>query len=434
MTQRSPVTVSRLRKAYPGELRFADAWRALIGAAPREYDGRPAIDDIDFEIERGASLGVIGRNGSGKTTLLRILAGALPPTSGQVHVEGRVAALIDLAAGIDPRFDGRENALMLMMLGGCTRAEARARIDSVREFSGLGDAFEEPLRSYSSGMTLRLAFSSIMASEPDVLLVDEVLAVGDAFFQQRCLLRIRQLQEGGCTVVLVSHDPSSILGFCDTAIWLEQGRIACSGDPAKVVREYAGASYRDPASLETAPGDRLPALVPGAGGDLRPADELPNIDSRHGDARARVAGIELRDDRSRPLAAPQSGAPVRVVVSLRASERIAAPVVGFSLRNRLGDIVAATNTAHEGQALPPLEAGQHLSVEFRCIWPPFSSGSFSLSPAIADGSLDAHVMNDWVDNALVTEVHNPNARYGWIELAGTSVRCSLTPHPGSEDS
>jgi hypothetical protein len=285
-------------------------------------------------------------------------------------------------------------------------------------------------------MTLRLAFSAIMASEPSVLLVDEVLAVGDAFFQQRCLLRIRQLQERGCTVVLVSHDPSSILGFCDSAIWLESGRIACSGDPGKVVREYAGAGYRDATSLEASPSDHHTALTPGAGGDVLPADLLPNIDSRHGDERARIDGIELRDDRSRPIDAPKPGVPIRVVVSLSAIERIEAPVVGFSLRNRIGEIVSATNTAHLGQTLPALQAGQRLSVEFRCIWPPFTSGSFSLSPAVADGSLSAHIMNDWVDNALVLEAHNPDARYGWIDLPGTSVRCALAPgdaNPEDED-
>jgi len=419
------VRAAGLRKIYPEARGLRDLARALLGRPPAPARGRAALDGIDLELERGESLGVIGRNGSGKTTLLRLLTGSLPPTAGTVQVEGRVVALIDLAAGIDPRFSGRENAQLLLMLAGRTRAQARDRLEDVRAFSGLGADFEAPVQRYSTGMTLRLAFSALMASDPDVLLVDEVLAVGDAFFQQRCLLRVRQLQQRGMTVVLVSHDPSAILGFCDRALWLEHGRVACSGDPAKVVREYMAAHYRDPSALDSAPEDEAPALMPGVDGAPEPALSLPNIDARHGDARARIEGIALRDDLGRPLASPVPGVPLRIAISLRASARIAAPVVGFSLRNRIGDIVAATNTAHEGHALPALEPGQRLHVEFRLPWPPFASGSFSLSPAVADGSIDLHVMNDWVDNALVTEVHNPAARYGWIALAGASVRCAI---------
>lgn len=427
------VRAERLCKVYAETHGLRDVARALLGMRPAPGPARAAVDGVDIDLGRGESLGVVGRNGSGKTTLLRLLTGALPPTSGHVHVQGRVAALIDLAAGIDPRFSGRENALLLMMLAGRGRAEARAALPEVRAFSGLGDAFEAPVQRYSTGMTLRLAFSAIMASDPDVLLVDEVLAVGDAFFQQRCLLRVRQLQDRGTTVVLVSHDPSAILGFCDRAMWLEHGRVACSGEPAKVVREYTAAHYRDPGSLEATLEDGLPTLVPGADGAPEPASRLPNVDARHGDARARITGIALRDDRGRALAAPTPGAPVRVAITLLARGRVGSPVVGFSLRNRIGDIVAATNTAHVGHALPPLEAGQRLHVEFRLPWPAFASGAFSLSPAVADGTLDAHVMNDWVDNALVTEVHNPDARYGWIALAGASVRCAIDDAPDAAD-
>ena len=233
------ISIESVRKAYLLQATLRDALRALAFGR-LSSTGKEALAGIDLEIEAGTTLGVVGRNGSGKTTLLRILAGVLRPTEGRVRTNGRIAGLLELSAGIDPNFSGGENAILLGVMAGATRREMRARLDAIREFSGLGEAFDQPVRSYSSGMSLRLAFSTAVHSDPEILLIDEVLAVGDAFFQQSCLLRIRQLQARGCTIVLVTHDPSAVLGFCSRAIWLEHGRIVCSGDPAKVVREYLG--------------------------------------------------------------------------------------------------------------------------------------------------------------------------------------------------
>jgi len=286
------------------------------------------------------------------------------------------------------------------MLAGATRHEMADRVDRVRGFSGLGAAFDEPVRGYSAGMVLRLAFASAVHADPDVLLVDEVLAVGDAFFQQRCLRRIRELQARGCTCVLVTHDPAAVISFCDQALWLEHGRAACAGDPAKVVREYMGARYRDEAALDESP--LAPRSVERAEEvELAPARGIANVDHRYGDERATIEGIALRDERGGPLAAPAAGELLRVVITIRGHARIDAPIVGFTLRGHLGEIITATNTAYERRQLPPLGAGDRLSVEFALRWPPFASGTFSLSPAIADGTLDRHHMNDWIDNARV---------------------------------
>ncbi len=419
------VSVEGLAKTYPARRSAGNVLAALLGRAAVADGGIPALRGVDFQLPRGATLGIVGRNGSGKTTLLRLLAGVLAPTRGRVRVAGRVAGLLDLGAGVDPDFTGRENARLLGVLAGASRAEMRRREDEIHRFSGLGAAFDQPVQSYSSGMVLRLAFSAAVHAEPEVLLIDEVLAVGDAFFQQRCLLRLQQLQAAGCTVVLVTHDPSAVMRFCDRAIWLEHGRIACKGEPGRVVREYLGARYDDGADLEATPVSVGTAAARAGEGEIDPAEDIPNVDHRYGDGRACIEGLALRDPEGRPLGAPTPGQELRLVITARCRSSLPAPIVGFTLRNRLGEILTATNSTHEGSALPALDSGERVSVEFALRWPRFASGTFSISPAIADGDLERHTMSDWIDNALVVEASNPRARYGWLELEGVAVRCSV---------
>ena len=425
-SSREPVIrVESVRKVYPLQPTLGDALRGLVFGR-LSGRGKEALAGVDLEVEAGTTLGVVGRNGSGKTTLLRILAGVLQPTEGRVRTRGRIAGLLELAAGIDPKFSGAENAVLLGLMAGATRREMRSRLDAIRAFSGLGEAFDQPVRSYSSGMSLRLAFSTAVHSEPEILLIDEVLAVGDAFFQQSCLLRIRQLQAAGCTIVLVTHDPSAVLGFCSRALWLEHGRVVCSGDPAKVVREYLAARYERGDTLDSGRLDGDAAPQAHSDDPVPPAETIPKIDNRYGDGAARLEGIALRDEAGRPLAVPLAGRPLRVVISARAVSDLHSPVIGFALRNRLGEIITATNSSYEGHPLAPLSAGSCITVEFVLQWPSFVSGMFSFSPSVADGSLDQHVMNDWIDNALVVEVSNPDALYGWLRLEGVEVRSSVS--------
>jgi hypothetical protein len=274
-------------------------------------------------------------------------------------------------------------------------------------------------------MSLRLAFAAAVVTEPDILLIDEVLAVGDAFFRQRCLRRIRQLQEAGCTTVLATHDPAAAISFCDQAIWLDHGQVAASGDPSEVMREYLGAQYADGAVLDAVPVTPGSVATNAASDAVTPAPPLDKIDGRHGDGRAEVIGMALRDEADKPVSIPRPGQLMRVVITVRCNGIVAAPIVGFSLRDGLGEIITATNTAHEGRALPALNPDDRISIEFGFRWPAFASGMFSFSPAIADGKLDCHVMNDWVDNVIVVETENPAAPYGRLALEMVTVRCGL---------
>lgn len=418
--RRPAILVEGLSKVYPhasvGTL-FPTLGRLRSG---RSVAGTPALDKVDFCLAPGEALGVVGRNGSGKSTLLQLLAGALRPTAGTLEIQGRLGTLLDLTAGINSEYTGAENALVLGMLAGLSRREVAERMGEIRAFSGLGEAFDRVVKTYSSGMTMRLGFSAAIHCDPDVLLIDEALAVGDAFYQQRCLRKMRQLRDEGVTIVLVSHDPSAVISLCDRAIWLEQGRIAEMGTAKDVVRLYLAARYRDDCELDGTP-EAVAALDGPAEETIAAAAPIARVDERFGDRRAHVIGFELRDRQGASLATVRPGEPVEVVLSIHAETELQAPLIGFTLRNRLGDVVTATNTELEGIRLAPLSAGKSANVAFRFEWPAFCSGPISLSPAVADGCIAAHAMCDWVENALMVECENERGLFGWMTLEGVGV-------------
>ena len=196
------------------------------------------LREVDLRIPAGRTVGVIGRNGAGKSTLLRLLGGVGRPDEGVIEIEGRIGALLNLGAGFHPELSGRENILVNGVVGGLTKKQVRERFDTIVEFSELHDFVDSPLRCYSSGMQMRLAFSIAIHSAPDILLIDEVLAVGDVAFQQKCLERIRQLKAGGCTIVLVTHDTGMVEALCEETLWLRAGRVAAYGPTRAVIPRY----------------------------------------------------------------------------------------------------------------------------------------------------------------------------------------------------
>lgn len=231
----SPVC-AQLGDLLPGTLGAGLKRQAQAG-----YRDFFALRDISFEVKRGESVGIIGRNGSGKSTLLQIIAGTLQPTKGEVRVNGRVAALLELGSGFNPEFTGRENVYLNGVVLGLTRREVDARYDEITDFADIGDFIDQPVKIYSSGMMLRLAFAVQTAVEPDVLIIDEALSVGDAPFQAKCFARIRSLQGKGCTILFVSHDVGTVQTFCQQAVWLSQGVAQAQG----AAREVCGAYNRD---------------------------------------------------------------------------------------------------------------------------------------------------------------------------------------------
>jgi ABC-type polysaccharide/polyol phosphate transport system ATPase subunit len=384
-----------------------------------------AVRDVDVVVERGCCLGIIGENGSGKSTLLRMMAGVIRPTSGSIAVRGRVSALLELGAGFNPEFTGRENISLNGSILGFSDAETRARIPAIEKFADIGGFVDRPVKTYSSGMYVRLAFAIAIHMDPDVLIVDEALSVGDAFFQQRCIRRIQHLKQQGVTIVFVSHDLEAVRSLADRTVWMSHGRVEMEDNTDRVVARYLAVIVQRGVSdvLEESAVGQPPAKPDALGlpddalGRI-PAflDTMQNVDHRYGNNKARIAGAGIFGAGGEPTMGVAQGERVCVRISVEFLEDCARPNVGFVLRNRLGQDVTATNTMAEGFRLAPGKPGDRVSVDFILDLPFLQSGFYHLSPAVADGTLDRYDMCDWVDNACALEVIQNAITYGHLRI------------------
>ncbi len=322
----------------------ANSLRGLFTRARERGDDTRfrALSEVSFSVGPGEMLGIVGANGAGKSTLLLLLGGVARPTEGTVELRGRIGALLDLGGGFQGDLTGRENARLAGVVAGLTRAEVRERMDAIVAFAGLEAFIDQPLRTYSTGMTMRLAFSVAVHTEPEVLLVDEFLSVGDLAFQARCLARIAELRRGGCCVVLVSHSMDQVRQTCDRALWLKAGRVVVF-DEAKAV---AGA-YEAAMRAETLA--RTPEAPPRTLDDGR---VLRLQENRFGSLEVEIERMELV-----PGATLVSGSPLVVRLRWRARARVASPVFVVSISREDGTVCLDTNTGLAGVAVPDLEGG-----------------------------------------------------------------------------
>ncbi len=379
---------------------------ALPLAAPRHKDFW-ALRDIDIEVRKGETFGVVGPNGGGKSTLLQILAGILEPTTGRVVRKGRIAALLELGAGFNPEFSGRENVYINGEIMGLSRADIDAAMPSIERFAGIGEFIERPVKTYSSGMHVRLAFSVAIHVDPEILIVDEALAVGDAVFANRCVAKFEELREAGVTVVFVSHDLGLVKQLCDRAVFLLDGRIQAEGDPAEVINRYVGTvlerqkAWRE--EQRTATNDKL----------------APS--HRHGDLLGEIVDVEMLDADGRPTRALRSGESVTVRVRSKFHSAQPEPLVGILIRTRTGLEVYGTNTKIEETPLPACNEGDELEVEFSfdCALVP---QEYTLTVATQHASGHSH---DWLDDAIAFQVVDDRRRAGVANLeTKVAVSCA----------
>ncbi len=377
-----------------------------------------ALRDVSFEVNTGETLCLIGANGSGKSTSLQLAAGILRPTEGTIDVQGRVAALLELGAGFHPDFTGRENARLSASLFGLSSREIRDRFAEIEEFAEIGNFIDRPVKTYSTGMVVRLAFAVAISVEPEILLVDEALAVGDYYFRQRCMRKVHELREKRVTILFVSHAMADVQALGTRALWLDGGRVAALGEPSAVVRKYLARMADRIRSSSDAGLAASQSKSPPESAPLRDVTRnVPNIDHRFGTGRAEVVGIEVLDARGRVTRAllPCQRATVRITA--RARQRIAAPNIGFMMRNHLGIDFAGTNTAREGCPMDPMEPGEARTVDFHLDLPELYAGSFSFAPAVADGDLVNYEICDWIDNALALPMARGKGEvYGYMHL------------------
>ena len=378
-----------------------------------------ALDDVSFELESGQTLGVIGQNGSGKSTLLQILAGIMFQSRGECFVNGKISALLELGSGFNPEFTGRENVFMNGAILGLDSRQMAKRFDAVAEFAGIGDFMDQPVKTYSSGMFMRLAFAVAVSVDPDILLVDEALAVGDLIFQHRCMHRMNYLRNSGKTIVLVTHDLDAVTKFCDRALLLDEGKLLEDGKADIVVQKYRALIFeRERRQGNFAQGEATEeatvALKPP--GEMPVVRTIPNIDHRFGNGEATLLGLELLDRKGRVTREIPAGDKVLIRISVQFNTDIDQPIIGYTLRDRLGIEISASNTTHAGQQLPPASKEQIVTSDFVIDLPQLAPGSYSISPAVAKGSLLMHDMCDWIDNALVFTVRSQALVYGMVVM------------------
>jgi len=312
-----------------------------------------ALRELSCSVAAGRTVGVIGNNGAGKSTLLRLIGGVGRPDEGSVQVHGRIGALLDLGVGFHPDLTGRENVFVAGVIAGLTRHEVTQRFDSIVAFAELQQSIDSPLRTYSSGMQMRLAFAVAIHTEPEILLIDEVLAVGDLAFQRKCLQRIAQFKAEGCTILLVSHDATLIQQLCDEVLWLRGGRLVAHGDPEVVVGQYVAEMTAE--TRRRTPAKR-PALRTPTGTELRVNE------NRFGSLELEIVSVRLLDLEGLPLTELESGAALCVEIEYLAPQSIDAPIFSVTISREDGVTCYDTSTAAAGLSLPAIQGQGQLTL------------------------------------------------------------------------
>jgi len=412
------IEFDRVSKSYPIYDTPGDRLRELLTFNRRSFHRDFwALNNLSFDVRHGETFCIIGENGSGKSTLLQIVAGILQPSGGRASVNGRVSALLELGSGFNPEFTGRENVYLNGAILGFSSKEIDKRYHQIQEFAEIGDFINQPVKTYSSGMVVRLAFAIAIHVDPEILLVDEALAVGDIYFRQRCMRKVHELRSSGVTILFVSHAIGDVKALGDRTLWLDSGELREIGETDLVVSKYLAAMVqKDSAYLELG---KRPGTTEKLTTSQAPevVEQIPNIDHRYGDGRAEIVGIAIFDSYGHPIHLLPPSSRVIVRISVRAKEEIALPMVGFMLRNHLGIDFAGTNTARESFQLPAMSPGDVYTVDFHIDIPELYPASFSFSPAIADGTLAAYTMCDWIDNAVTLQMgHGDGQIYGYVHF------------------
>jgi lipopolysaccharide transport system ATP-binding protein len=415
--------------------------RSLFSLSPKKYFGEFwALRDISFEVKRGETVGIIGRNGSGKSTLLQIICGTLTPTTGSVQTNGRIAALLELGSGFNPEFTGRENVYLNASVLGLTKEETDARFDDILDFADIGDFIDQPTKTYSSGMMVRLAFAVIAHVDADILVIDEALAVGDVFFTQKCMRFLRSFMKNS-TVLFVSHDTASIRSLCETAVWLEKGVVQDKGLSKNISEKYLEAFYEaqqgkgTTTRIKTQSSDapstptRDPRLDLLNGSNLRNDIQLVELDldgPSFGLGGAQISAVKLMDAASNPLSWIVGGEQVTLCIEAIAVFDLESPIIGFFIKDRLGQCLFGDNTYLSYMDSPILfAAGEIIEAKFTFDMPRLSPGNYSITVAIASGTQVEHIQHHWIHDAVSFKSEVSSTVAGILGIPMEKINLSL---------
>ncbi|WP_194711691.1 ABC transporter ATP-binding protein [Noviherbaspirillum soli] len=418
---------------------FPKLKRIAGGQTTNYYDEFWALKDISFQVKKGETLGIIGRNGSGKSTLLQVLCGTLTPTLGEVNINGRIAALLELGAGFNPEFSGIENVYMQGTLLGLTKSEIDERLESIAAFAEIGQFIEQPVKTYSSGMYVRLAFAVAAHVDADILVIDEALAVGDALFTQKCMRFLRRFKENG-TLLFVSHDSGAVTGLCDNALWLDRGVPRAYGPSKEVSEAYLASLYDNSTEGSPKSEKKITEMVPARASkektarkaDFRLEEILasnlrndievfefdPNSSSSFGAGAAQIRKVDvIQVGENQQLSYVIGGEDVIVRINVLALADIANPIVGFSVKDRLGQVLFGDNTYISTRTSPiPVAAGKVFNAEFSFQMPILPPGDYTISAAVADGTQEDHVQHHWIHDAVVLRSISSSVSTGLVGI------------------
>ena len=403
-----------------------------------------SLRHINFEVRRGESLGIIGRNGSGKSTLLQIICGTLTPTEGTVQTKGRIAALLELGSGFNPEFTGIENVYLNASMLGLSKEETDKRLDDILAFADIGNFLSQPVKTYSSGMAVRLAFAVVAHVDADILVVDEALAVGDAIFVQRCMRFIRRIREERC-LLFVSHDTEAVKSLCSHSIWLSKGKQLAYGTCKGVVLDYTRYCYAASSGEEiiiTGEQGASQLEIQGVESDLTRdleekahdyeviATQSNNLEAaqgwKSGDAElTEIAIIAINSKRDSMIL--KGGEKIRITIRAKTNKDLRNPIIGFIVKDRLGQSLFGENTLTMNKDKPanPAPAGSMIEGVFQLWFPMLPSGSYALTAAIADGDSANPTQHHWAENALMLNVSSSNVSHGLVGAFITSAAISI---------
>lgn len=393
------ISVNKVSKCFRTYQNPQDRLKqALFGRKKTYFQEFWALKNISLQVKRGETIGIIGLNGSGKSTLLQIIAGTLKPTSGSVEVNGRVTALLELGSGFNPEFTGRENIFLNGAILGLSREEMEQHFEDIVNFADIGDFIDQPVKVYSTGMMVRLAFAVQAIVPKEILIVDEALSVGDAKFQHKCINYIHKLREQGVTILFVSHDMEAVKRICNYSYVLEKGEFIFHGEPSHVVNWYLA---------HVSSGVQVTTEVDNVTDKNKKESDMKSKEKkfrsfRHGDGNAKILNVSLINEENQKVKTIRLGSRNKISCLAEVYCDLPESIVGFYIRDRLGTDILGTNTFQEGVIIPPLKAGDKVLVEFE--FPvPLRPGHYSVTCAIAYNQWEQRYL-DWIDNVLVFQV------------------------------
>ena len=439
MSSEISIKVENLSKCYQIYEQPRDRLKQFVMPPLQRATGRTAkqyfrefwaLRSVSFEVKRGETVGIIGRNGSGKSTLLQLICGTLQPTNGSVTTVGRIAALLELGSGFNPEFSGRENVYMNAGILGLSKSEIDARYDAILEFAEIGEFIEQPVKSYSSGMYVRLAFAVIANVDADILIIDEALAVGDIFFTQKCMRFLAEFKKRG-TILFVTHDTNSVMSLCERAVWLQAGDRRAFSDSKSVCQAYLAEYY---ASSETSRAESEPKAQPArleedyrdVRQDFVNASAIRNDleifrfsdnGDKFGLSTAHVLDVFLCSESGAPVSWFVGGESVVLVVKIFADVQLDQPIVGFLVKDRNGQHLFGDNTylTYIDDTVR-VDGGAAFTASFKFRMPMMPAGDYTIGVAVANGSQENHVIHSWVHDALAFKSHSNSVSTGLVGI------------------